>query len=293
MPQLRHIILEMGDAKRNKARTAVFIRAHPYCAYCGAPAATRDHCPPRCFFENRQAPEEYEFPACEQCNAEARLDEQALGALIRVKLGAPMSEMAIEEFEKLVSGVRNNQPKLLAEWQPMTPAQLKREMRGVFGAAGDRMRHEGWGMLSTGPLTELLINRFIVKIGKSLFYRYNRQIFDGVIYLHHISFMDRDATPQRFSEILEKAPLVSDARRDAKSLRDQFIYRFNYSPEHCALYAVVQFSEQFVFQIIAINKEMAAKLDHDAGISSDKQWPFRFDCSLRRERVVDDDHQRP
>lgn len=282
VPVSLYYCLEMGDAKRRKAKTAAFIREHPYCAYCGAPATTRDHCPPRCFFENRQAPEEYEFPACKQCNAEARLDEQALGALIRVKLGAPMSEMALEEFQKLVSGVKNNQPKLAAEWQPMTPAQLKREMRAVFGAAGDGMRHKGWGMLSTGPLTEALVNRFIIKIGKSLFYRYNHQIFDGVIYLRHITFTDRDATPQEFSRIVEKAPLVSDARRNGKSLRDQFIYRFNYSPEHRVLYAVVQFSEQFVFQIIAINQEMAVKLDCDAGITPDIEWPFRFDCSLRK-----------
>jgi len=50
------------------------------------------------------------------------------------------------------------------------------------------------------------------------------------------------------------APVVPEIERNRKPLFDQFIYRFNHSPEHRVMYAVVQFGEQFIFQLIAIGR---------------------------------------
>jgi hypothetical protein len=55
----------MGSAK-NYRRNYLII--NPLCAFCGQPATTIEHCPPRAMFQFRQWPEGFEFPSCETCN---------------------------------------------------------------------------------------------------------------------------------------------------------------------------------------------------------------------------------
>jgi hypothetical protein len=98
------------------------------------------------------------------------------------------------------------------------------------------------------------------KLGKALYYRHNNHLFDGVMYVHHIDRFSRDTTPEFITEILRMAPASPEIVRNGKSLVEQFIYRFNHSPEHRVMYAGVQFGDQFIFQLIAIGREMDAKL---------------------------------
>ncbi len=111
-----------------------------------------------------------------------------------------------------------------------------------------------------GPLTQAAIRRFMIKLGKALYYRHNKHVFDGVMYVHHIDRFSRDTTPEYIAEILRMAPASPEIARNGKSLLDQFVYRFNYSPEHRVMYAVVQFGDQFIFQLIAVGREMDTKL---------------------------------
>ncbi len=111
-----------------------------------------------------------------------------------------------------------------------------------------------------GPLTQAMISRFMIKLAKSLYYRHNEHIFDGVLYVHHINRMSKDTTPEYINSILHMAPALPQIERNRKPLADQFIYRFNHSPEHGVMYAVVQFGEQFIFQLIAMGREMDATL---------------------------------
>jgi hypothetical protein len=214
--------------------------------------------PARTFFEGRQWPETYEFSACGSCNASARLDEQALAVLIRSRLTEDVSDQV--EWEKLLRGVKNNQPHMIAEWQDITRNETKRALRRAFGSDGDRRRQEGWGMANIGPLTQAMITRFMIKLSKALYYRHNHHIFDGILYVNHINLLSRDTTPEYMDSILKMAPALPEIERNRKSLFDQFIYRFNHSPEHRVMYAVVQFGEQFIFQLIAMGSEMDTKL---------------------------------
>jgi hypothetical protein len=250
----------MGDATRKRKQLQALLLTHPWCVYCGAPATTIDHCPPRCFFEGRQWPESYAFPACADCNEQARLDEQALGVLIRIKLSAnPQKRNA--EWEKLMRGVRNNQPRVLAEWTEHGGIiSQKHGMRERFGVEGDRLRREGWGLWNIGPLTQSVMIRFMIKLSKALYYRHNGVLFDGVIYASHIDSLSKDSTPAFFADILRMAPTLLAPKRNNRSLADQFIYRFNHNAEHGVMYAVVQFSEQFIFQLIALRSDMDEKL---------------------------------
>ena len=252
----------MGEAKRKQSKREVFLIANPRCVYCGNPATTTDHCPPRCFFEGRQWPETYEFPACERCNASARLDEQALAVLIRSKVTMSVRGSTGQlEWEKLVRGLKNNQPQLVAEWTGITRNEQKHALREAFGSVGDRMRDLGWGVINHGPLTTAMTDRFMMKLGKALYYRHNGAIFDGVLYAYHINLFAKDHTADFMERILAKAPALPSIERNKQSLLDQFIYRFNYSPEHGVMYAVVQFGEQYIFQLVAMRRDAAAEIE--------------------------------
>jgi hypothetical protein len=251
----------MGEAKLKSQRRQQFLTSHPCCIYCGSQATTIDHCPPKCFFEGRHWPEGYEFPSCGECNAGARLDEQALAVLIRSRLIEHRNEASRLEWEKLVRGAQNNQPEILAEWRSLSRNEVRRSLREVFGPDGDLFRKQGWNVARIGPKTEALINRFMVKLAKALFYRHNSAVFDGVVYVSHINLILRDSPGEYVQSILKMAPALPAIQRNNKPLLDQFIYRFNHSPEHRVMYAVVQFSEQFVFQLIALGHEMAERLE--------------------------------
>lgn len=110
---------------------------------------------------------------------QARLDEQALGVLIRIKLSADPLKLNAE-WQKLMRGVRNNQPHVLAEWTELRGIiSQKHGMRERFGIEGDRLRREGWGLWNMGPLTQSIMIRFMIKLSKALYYRHNGVLFDG------------------------------------------------------------------------------------------------------------------
>jgi len=269
----------MGEANRKLKLRQRLLKAHPLCAYCGDIATTTDHCPPRTFFEARHWPETYEFPACQPCNANARLDEQALAVLIRCRLTELRSEADQLEWEKLVRGVTNNQPQMMAEWKNVTRNDVKRGLRYAFGSDGDARRSRGWGLANMGPLTQAAIRRFMIKLAKALYYRHNNHVFDGVIYVRHVDRFSKDTTPEFIGEMLRMAPGSPKIARNGKPLFDQFIYRFNHSPQHRVMYAVVQFGDQFIFQLIAIGPEMDAQL-----MRMNPDWrlenPARHECFL-------------
>ncbi|HEU0082274.1 MAG TPA: hypothetical protein VFQ87_05325 [Bradyrhizobium sp.] len=183
------------------------------------------------------------------------------------------------EWEKIVHGVKNNQPHVIAEWMDITRNKTKKTLRLAFGRDGDRRRQEGWGMANIGPLTQAMISRFMIKLSKSLYYRHNNHVFDGVLYVNHINLIARNTTPEYLNGILKIAPRSPEIERNRRSLADQFIYPFNHSPEHRAMYAVVQFGEQFIFQLIAVSREMDEKLvETNQGIDLSKIG--RHECFL-------------
>jgi hypothetical protein len=105
-----------------------------------------------------------------------------------------------------------------------------------------------------------MITRFMLKLSKALYFKHNGTIFDGVIYANHINIAASNTTPEYLNDILKMAPALADIKRNRQSLAEQFIYRFNHSPTEGVMYAVVQFGHQFVFQLIAMSRQMDAKL---------------------------------
>jgi hypothetical protein len=266
----------MGEAKtKGKVREKI-LAVYPWCIYCGAQATTTDHCPPRAAFRGRHWPESYEFPACSPCNAGARRDEQVLAVLFRSDF-ADGNSAEQEEWEKQAQGLKNTQPEIVAEWQPPSRNRLRKILRLAYGAEADERRRRGWGAIVLGPLTEAVIQRFMIKLSKALYFKHNQHAFDGVLYTHQVDKLRADTTPEYLAEIYRMAPGLPEVNRNSKSLFDQFIYRFNHSPEHRVMYAVVEFGVQWVFQLIAISREMDSWLTSQGDGSP---LSFRHECFL-------------
>jgi hypothetical protein len=270
----------MGEARLKKTKRQQLLEAHPWCIYCGTPATTTDHCPPRCFFKSRIWPETYEFPACEPCNASARHDEQALAVIVR----ATALSLPGPEWEKLVQGTKNNQPEVVAEWMSMSRNEQKDALRNTFGRdAGDNLRRLGWITINLGPLTKAMITRFMIKLAKALYFRHVKAPLDGFAYVFHINSVNKDVTPEFINSILSMAPVLPTIQRSKTSLLDQFIYRFNCNAEHGVMYAVVQFGEQFIFQLIALSKAAASGLaTHAETNGAELPTVNRFECFLEQ-----------
>jgi len=277
----------MGQAKVRQRNREEFLLLHPFCAYCGDVATTTDHCPPRCFFDRRDWPETYEFPACGMCNAQARLDEQALAVLARIQLrNERPDEPGAIEWRRLLDGVKNNQPEFLIEWGDVSASRKKRALRETFGPQGDPMRWAGWGALNIGPLSRAAIDRFIVKLGKALYYRHNDEVFEGDIYIKHIDPLIKNKNPAYWQGLLNFAPRFATPQRNSKSLADRFIYRFNHDTRLGVIYAVVQFGHQLIFQIMAARHDLALELEQNRAAAGE-EMPTKgvFHCTLKSHAI--------
>lgn len=274
----------MGESKRRKNQQKMLLRPDSLCIYCAVPATTIDHCPPRSFFSGRHWPETFEFPACEPCNADARRDEQALAVLFRSERTESGGGDDLSEWKKLVQGVKNNQPDIFEEWFSLSRNEIKHGLRQEFGIEGDELRRKGWGVIKLDALTHAAMKRFIIKLGKALYFKHNNTIFDGVLYISNGGPLPKDLVSENafleyIKNTLKFAPEFPTIKRNGKLLNEQFFYRFNYSPEHGVMHAVVRFSEQFMFQVLAVNREMDQKLTKPGPISGGEP-PFRHECFI-------------
>lgn len=248
--------ISVGEAKLKRNDRRQLLQDDARCIYCGAAATTIDHCPARSFFERKQWPGSYEFPACEPCNSSARKAEQALSVLVR----ATRDEPEDSEWEKLFRGLANNLPEIIREWTSQSRNEERHAMRATFGRnEGDQLRRAGYGMISTGPLTSDFLNIYMIKLSKALYYKHNGKILDGTVYINHISTVSKDTTPELLNILLSIAPILPEIKRNNKSGLDQFIYRV-YSEPSGILYVVVQFTQQYIFQLIALSPERDARL---------------------------------
>jgi hypothetical protein len=204
------------------------------------------------------------------------LDEQVLAALFRGDFAGGNNDQ-LAEWERLVQGVKNNQPEIAAEWRSPGRNEVKRILRLAYGSEGDIRRQRGWSPIYIGPRTHAVIDRFMVKLSRALYFKHNNHAFDGVLYTHHINKLRADTTPEYLKSIYKMAPGLPIVDRNKKSLADQFIYRFNHSPEHRVMYAVVEFGVQWIFQLMAVSREMDERLMSKEEASS---LSFRHECFL-------------
>lgn len=274
------MVSRVGESKAKKQRRELFLQANPRCTYCGAPATTIDHCPPRCFFEDRNWPKGYEFAACLQCNRQSSKDEQLLAVLTRVRHDSGFDQKSHADWERLLRGVRNNQLEILTEWTAISPTRTKRFLRDVFGIHGDGLRRAGWGAINLGPLTKAAASRFLVKVEKALYYKHIGVLLDGVLFIKKMPAVSILSYRMLLSDILRPTSRQSKCVRNKIDLSDQFAYWFEPREDVGVLYAFLRFGEQFTALIIAVRHDAEKLFVSGDGPRLPSRGPGRYDCRL-------------
>lgn len=249
-------IFLMGQHKIKQYSREEYLKHNPFCCYCGAPATTTDHIPSRHYFLRRDWPEGFEFPACKACNEETRNDEQVVAFLFNLRLID--SSPTVEELaKKLAKAIANNAPDILQEWREKVPTSHRARrtaFRDAFGPLGDELRKQSVGLIDAGPLTGQAVDRFIAKLAKVLFYKHVGRILDGYVFVdwHSIYIGSAEFPHERINNILRVAPIPVLPGRSGRSMIDQFFYRYGCDAERGLLFVSVMFSEQMMFDVIAI-----------------------------------------
>lgn len=246
----------MGE-KKAKARTAAARREkiladHPKCCFCeGSQAATTvDHVPARICFVGKEGPEDFEFPACKECNNLSGLSELVAALYIRMADWDERNQSKAD-LDKLISAVKNNAPDCLP--QLTVPANKKRQiLRDRLGRLPPGMLLEDLPAATAPPAVARHFEIFARKLIAAVHFKNTGLILSSD---HDLFFAVDQVGTVRSKEWLDFAvtrfgPGIVAGRRN-KDIRNQFIFNHAYHDAHgfSGLYA--QFGLSFSFFCIA------------------------------------------
>ena len=272
----------MGEARRKQETRARVLIQHQFCCYCGEAATTTDHCPPRTLFHKKNAPVGFQFPACAECNSNARLDDQIMGVLLRI---SPRGKGEAENLEwvRNLEGLKNNQPAVFREWAPTAPSVNKKLLRDRFGCDGDTLRYAGYGTFTFGPLTVAALQRFAVRLAQVLYFKHCGETLEGIVYPFHVDLLAPNLRSGVFDELLGFVPQFALPMRSGQYLHEQFSYRFNCCSKIGALTALARFNEQMYFQIIALRSSAVVEVRRLSQLRDGPSWDDGVAIKLRRK----------
>ena len=218
-------IWDMGESKNWKR---AFLMKHPRCCFCGGTneSAEPDHVPSRAFFESKQWPEGFVFPACVACNRGTRHDEQKVAMLSWLFPDAATPVHSATATER-IRAVAENYPAFFQELRPT--ARQRRNARGRFEfLQGPGVSLADLPLVSmSGPLVSEAIENFSRKLFCALYYKHTAQILprSGSIALRWYTNLqlENDELPNSVLDLLSGLPKLI---RATTKLDNQFTYRW-------------------------------------------------------------------
>ena len=254
----------MGQAaKKRKA----FPLTHPACCFCGGstPATTIDHVPSRACFKRREFPEGFEFPACDKCQNNDRLNEQAFALMCH------LSDRNPENYDeklarKLLIGIANNQPNLVPK-KINRPNEIRHGLRRLGLEKKPGVTLSQIPIVSLSPELNPAMRRVGDKIGLALFYRHFGKIATQTYGV--CSFWAQVSDRRRigdFSTVVKELSGLEVGARSNTQLGDRFSYRWSQQEagEPDIFIAVVKFGLGLVICTM-VAAESVWKQDEPAG----------------------------
>jgi hypothetical protein len=154
--------IAMGEAQRKKRSHAAILAAGEDCIYCAGkrPISSIEHMPPRAMFKRKERPKGLEFGCCKVCNEKTKNADQVASMIGRIY---PDSKDLDDhkDIQKLINGVGNNIPGLLAEMYLRPHEQAVASRKFPPGIKGKVLSLEG-------GLVKQHLNVFSAKIGFAL-----------------------------------------------------------------------------------------------------------------------------
>lgn len=213
----------------NSTSLAEFIKQHPHCIFCGGtePTTTKEHCPPKALFQNRQWPEGYEFPACIRCNNGTSNHDRMLAMLARTDYKGDAGNRD-GKFVSLVAGVHSQDSTQIRAMLPsVREARTYNRRFSIVPKPGQT--HQDAAPVKITPEMQTAVEVFSRKLAKALYFREVGKIFPlhGCLALNwftNAELLTNDCYPvfQTLEEIAGNAPTI---KRGGKALNDQFSYK--------------------------------------------------------------------
>lgn len=275
----------MGEAKLN---ASAFTAAHPFCIFCGGDAAatTREHCPPRSLFRDRQWPEKFEFPACLACNGGTSDDDLMIAFLAQLDPhGGPEK---LTKGKGLMRAIDKQFPGFLGLMftQSAIEARAKARRLGLSPAPG--RTHQQMGIANVPQATHACVEKLAGKLTKALYYLHAGDVFprDGGIQFRW--FTNAQLLQHGHIDVLEVMKEIHAVtlplKRNGKDLRDQFDYLYSVDPPGSLHMLQAVFGRTFGF--VTLFSQIPGHLE---GIESEIQAqhgshesPFRFISTNRK-----------
>lgn len=213
----------MGQRKR---RLEQFKSRNPVCCFCGTAATeTVDHIPNRDCFFHRQAPEEFEFPACQTCNAKTRSVEQvaAFYLTLMARDGFPAEET---DLKRRAIALRNNFPRFLPNMNLSA-----NEKRKAFGYHDKRFQSSA--TFAEAPVIGIdrevwfALNCLSLKLLCALYYRHmSEPMPQGFFVAANSEVTTKQGVFDEMAPMLNSLPNFHVGQRRNTSLGQQFEYRW-------------------------------------------------------------------
>ncbi|QJD89897.1 hypothetical protein HH213_07160 [Duganella dendranthematis] len=213
----------------NSTSLGEFIRHNPYCIFCGGtePTTTKEHCPPKALFQNRQWPEGYEFPACIKCNNGTSNYDRMLAMLARTDFSGDAGNRD-GKFPSLVAGVHAQDAMQIRSMFPsVREARTYNRRLGITPKHGQT--HQQASPLKITSEMQTAVAVFSRKLAKALYFREVGTIFPSHGGLGLRWFTNADLLEKGHYEVFEMleglpghAPTL---KRGGKELNDQFSYK--------------------------------------------------------------------
>ncbi len=269
--------------KHAQAMKAAFFAENPYCIFCGGstPATTKEHCPPKALFQNKECPEGYIFPACQACNRGTSDDDALIGMLGRMN---PFSEEnnLDGKVPGLIMNANHQHPGLVSDMLDLSPVQARKAARELNIPRPAGLTYQQSGIVNVTDHMDHSVSVFAKKLSKALYFKATGKIFpsDGEIQLSWFTNVDffRHGTFPTLDAFKDINAVKPKLERNRKDLSNQFDYRFTVSADGklCLLRAV--FGKAFGFVTIlspvagtlaAIDQKLATQLGSESA-------PFKF-----------------
>lgn len=250
----------MGERKK---RREAFFSKHQVCCFCGGlkSATTIEHRPPRAAFNGRQYPKEFEFPACDACNAAAREDDQIFSAWVRML--DPRKSYSSNETKMAISGLKNNYPNFLPNLSVTANDPLLR-----LSSFQNEMLYKANEEYPIGlPIEfEFVVERQAKLLLKALFYKELDLVLpqDAGIFVIWITNI-QDEFKQSLSDIFGKKILLGGIQSPFE--KDRFQYRVGVGAQHGLFGFFAEFNP---------NIRMFGYCNYDRALISDDEWNDLF-----------------
>jgi hypothetical protein len=218
----------MGEARTKRERVLL---ASPNCIYCGGAvlSTTIDHCPPRAMFQEKKAPEGYEFGSCEACNAGTSDADLMVSALARI--GVHSDGNTDGRLMGLMSMANKQYPGMLNRMMP-SASEARRLNRLLNLQPPPGMLHEHSGVAHVTEEHLEALRSFARKLTKAVYFKHAGKVFPnaGTIAYKHFTNADAMQGDFQFFETLED--LAGDVPKQVRTkidLSSQFSYKVSLS----------------------------------------------------------------